>query len=142
MYSHLPGLRDESAAEHNLAPRVTDDLFVAHRSLSQESQGTLAPRPRDARARSAARDVEAKTGVEEALNLYVKATGKDRARKRQELVNMKTYGDVSNAGKSGRRKCSASKTRKSKCGSCSDDRRASNRRSERSLRRSTTSPTG
>ena len=88
-YSHPPGLRDESAAEHNVAARVTDDLFVAHRSLSQESQGTLAPRPRDARARSAARDVEAKTRVEEALNLYVKATGKDPARKRQELVNMK-----------------------------------------------------
>ena len=89
MYSHPPGLRDESAAEHNVAPRVTDDLLVAHRSLSKESQGTLEPRPRDARARSAARDVEAKTRVGEALHLYVKATGKDWAQKRQDLVDMK-----------------------------------------------------
>ena len=67
---------------------VTDKSSFANRS-PLPSQAFLAPRPRDARALSAARDVEAKTRVDEALNFYFKAKGKDGAQKRRELLNMR-----------------------------------------------------
>ena len=44
---------------------------------------------REARSRSATRNVETRSMVDEALDFYVKATGRDGAQKRQELVNMR-----------------------------------------------------
>ena len=44
---------------------------------------------REARSRSATRNVETRSMVEEASDFYVKATGRDGTQKRQELVNMR-----------------------------------------------------
>ena len=44
---------------------------------------------REARSRSATRNVETRSMVHEALDFYVKATGRDGTQKRQELVNMR-----------------------------------------------------
>ena len=52
--NHPRDMQDESAAEHNVAPPVTENLFVALENHSRASQGILAPRPREARARSTA----------------------------------------------------------------------------------------
>ena len=49
----------------------------------------LTKRFREARSRSATRNVEMRNMVDEALVFYVKATGKDGTRKREELVNMR-----------------------------------------------------
>ena len=73
--SRPPGLQDESAPEQ--------------KKPLPASQGFLAPRPRDARTKSAARDVEAKTRVDEALDFYVKTAGEDGIQKRQALGNMR-----------------------------------------------------
>ena len=43
---------------------------------------------REARSRSATRNVETRSMVDEALDFYVKATGRDRIQKREELVKM------------------------------------------------------
>ena len=63
-----------------LLRRAPVSLQTRAPSLSQEG----GPRPR-----SAARNVEAQSMVDEALDFYVRATGKDGAQKRQELVNMR-----------------------------------------------------
>ena len=66
-------------------------LLLRHAALSMQtkvpshSQEELATHERG----SDASDVEAKTMVDEPLDFYVKATGKDGAQKRQELVNMR-----------------------------------------------------
>ena len=74
-----------------------------------------------------ARDVEAKTGVDETLNFCVKATGKDRVHKRQELVNMKP-GDLQRCSerwqKRAQRKSSVPKKRRSKRCSSAEDKGA------------------
>ena len=44
---------------------------------------------REARSRSTTRNVETRSMVDEALDLYVKATGRDGTQKREELVNMR-----------------------------------------------------
>ena len=44
---------------------------------------------REARSRSATRNVETRSMVDEAVDFYVKATGRDGTQKRQELVNMR-----------------------------------------------------
>ena len=52
-------------------------------------RSSLAPRPRGTRARSIARDVDAKSLVDTVADFYVKATGKDGVQMRQQLANMK-----------------------------------------------------
>ena len=60
------------------------------RQLSLSSgRSSPAPRPRGARARSIARDVDAKSMVDEVPVFYVKATGEDGVQIRQKLANMK-----------------------------------------------------
>ena len=44
---------------------------------------------REARSRSATRNMETRSMVDEAVDFYVKATGRDGTQKRQELVNMR-----------------------------------------------------
>ena len=44
---------------------------------------------REARSRSATRNVETRNMVDEAVDFYVKATGRDGTQKREELVNMR-----------------------------------------------------
>ena len=56
--------------------------------LSCQEQSSLAPRPRGARARSIARNVDAKSLVDVTLDFYVKATGEDGVQMRQKLANM------------------------------------------------------
>ena len=80
-------IRRPSASESRAitsAPPETNSCVLA-------KNGTLALTGvfRGARPRSAARNVEAKTLVDKALNFYVKATGKDGAQMRQEFVNMR-----------------------------------------------------
>ena len=88
MRSHPLVLQGESAAECNVTPPVTENLFLAIRS-PPSGEAFFAPRRRDARAPSVARDVEAKTRVDDALNFLFKAKGKDGAQKRRELLNMR-----------------------------------------------------
>ena len=78
------------------APPETCSLVLANKGTFTLSGGT-----RDARTGSDAPDVEAKTMVDEPLDFYVKATGKDGAQMRQELVNMRPgpCGDVESDGK-------------------------------------------
>ena len=72
----------EEGQPANNAPPETTNCVPAN-------QGTcaLAKRFHGARSRSATRNVETRNMVDEALDFYVKTTGRDGAQKRQELVN-------------------------------------------------------
>ena len=86
--THPPGLlRDEPAAECSVAPTAADSPFFAGGSSLSSGRSSLAPRPRGARARSIARDVDAKFLFDEVLDFYVKATGE--VQMRQKLLNMR-----------------------------------------------------
>ena len=88
--SHPPGLpRDEPTAERSVAPTAGDSPFLAGGESLLSERSSLAPRPRGARARSIARDVDAKSLVDVVADFYVKATGKDGVQMRQQLANMK-----------------------------------------------------
>ena len=60
-------------------------------SCASADKSTFAPTKgfREARSRSATRNVETRSMVDEALDFYEKATGRDGTQKRQELVNMR-----------------------------------------------------
>ena len=72
----------EEGQPANNAPPETTNCVPAN-------QGTfaLAKRFHGARSRSATRNVETRNMVDEALDFYVKTTGRDGAQKRQELTN-------------------------------------------------------
>ena len=71
--------------------RTTTSAPPETTSCVPANKGTLAFTKgfREARSRSATRNVETKSMVEEVLDFYVKATGRDGTQKRQELVNMR-----------------------------------------------------
>ena len=75
-------------------------------------RSSLAPRPRGARARSIARDVDAKSLVDMVADFDVKATGKDGVQMRQQLANMKPVAVSRVVAKASRGGCSASKTKR------------------------------
>ena len=75
----------QSAASRR-QPLTAPSLSEATLSSGRSSQ---VPRPRGARARSIARNVDAKLLVDEVLDFYVKATGEDGVQMRQKLANMK-----------------------------------------------------
>ena len=88
--THPPGLpRDEPTAERSVAPTAGDSPFLAGGDSLLSERSSLVPRPRGARARSIARDVDAKSFVDVVVDIYVKATGKDGVQMRQQLANMK-----------------------------------------------------
>ena len=74
----------EEGQPANNAPPETTNCVPAN-------QGTfaLAKGFREARSRSATRNVETRSMVDEALDFYEKANGRDRTQKRQELENMR-----------------------------------------------------
>ena len=87
--THPPGLpRDEPTAERSVAPTAGDSPFLAGGDSLLSGRSSLAPRPRGARARSIARNVDAKSLVDVTLDFYVKATGEDGVQMRQKLANM------------------------------------------------------
>ena len=82
--THPPGLpRDEPTAERSVAPTAGDRPFLAGGDSLLSERSSLAPRPRGARARSIARDVDAKSLVDVVVDFNVKATGKDGVQMRQ-----------------------------------------------------------
>ena len=74
---------DEGQATTSAPPEVVSCAFA--------NKGTfaLARGFREARSRSATRNVETRSMVDEALDFYEKANGRDRTQKRQELENMR-----------------------------------------------------
>ena len=87
--THPPGLpRDEPTAERSVAPTAGDSPFFAGGDSLLSERSSLAPRPRGARARSIARNVDAKSLVDVTLDFYVKATGGDGVQMRQKLANV------------------------------------------------------
>ena len=88
MWLTLPGGNGRPSASESWAttsvPPETNSCVLANNCALALTGGF-----RGARPRSAARNVEAKTMVDKALNFYVKTTGKDEAQERQELVNMR-----------------------------------------------------
>ena len=74
---------DEGQATTSAPPEIA--------SCASANKGTfaLARGFREARSRSATRNVETRSMVDEALDFYEKATGRDRTQKRQELENMR-----------------------------------------------------
>ena len=88
--THPPGLRrDEPATERNVAPTAADRPFLANGDSLSLDRRFPDPRPRGARARSIARDFDAKSLVDVVLGFYVKATGEDGVQMRQKLANMR-----------------------------------------------------
>ena len=74
----------EEGQPANNAPPETTRRVPANKALSTLTKGF-----RDARSRSATRNVETRSMVDEALDFYEKANGRDRTQKRQELENMR-----------------------------------------------------
>ena len=66
------------------APPETSSCVPANKGTYALTKGF-----REARSRSATRNVETRSMVDEALDFYVKATGRDGTQKREELVNMR-----------------------------------------------------
>ena len=74
---------DEGQATTSAPPEVVSCAFANKGTFS------LARGFREARSRSATRNVETRSMVDEALDFYEKANGRDRTQKRQELENMR-----------------------------------------------------
>ena len=66
------------------APPETSGRVTTNKGIFALTKGF-----REARSRSATRKVETRSMVDEALDYYVKATGRDGTQKREELVNMR-----------------------------------------------------
>ena len=87
--THPPGLpRDEPTAECSVTPTACDSPFLAGGDSLLSGRSSPAPGPRGARARSVARNVDAKSLVDVVVDFYVKATGEDGVQMRQKLANM------------------------------------------------------
>ena len=74
----------EEGQTANNAPPETSSRVPANKGALAFTKGF-----REARSRSATRNVETRSMVDEALDFYVKATGRDGTQKREELVNMR-----------------------------------------------------
>ena len=90
------------AGSHPQATMMPDPWATYERPSTNEGQATTGVPPetnkgtfaltkgfREARSRSATRNMETRSMVDEALDFYVKATGRDGTQKREELVNMR-----------------------------------------------------
>ena len=105
---HIEAPNMEAGGSPSQAAMMPDPWATYKRSSADEGQTTISAPPetnrctpankgtfaltkgfREARSRSATRNVESKSMVDEALGFCVKATGKDGTQKRQELVNMR-----------------------------------------------------
>ena len=105
---HVEAPNMGAGGSHLQATMMPDPWATYKRPSADEGQSTISAPPetnrctpankgtfalikgfREARSRSATRNVESKSMVDEALGFYVKATGKDGTQKRQELVNMR-----------------------------------------------------
>ena len=113
----------EEGQPANNAPPETTNCVPAN-------QGTfaLAKRFHGARSRSATRNVETRNMVDEAVDFYVKTTGRDGAQKRQELTN-KRPGELKRSLER-----NASRTRRNKRGTSTAECRASDARRRRTSR--------
>ena len=74
----------EEGQPANNAPPETNSCVPANKGTFALARGF-----REARSRSATRNVETRSMVDEALDFYEKANGRDRTQKRQELENMR-----------------------------------------------------
>ena len=74
---------EEGQTANNAPPEIT------RRAPTNKGTFALTKGFREARSRSATRNVETRSMVDEALDFYVKATGRDGTQKREELVNMR-----------------------------------------------------
>ena len=74
----------EEGQTANNAPPETSSRVSANKGALALTKGF-----REARSRSATRNVETRSMVDEALDFYVKAYGKDGTQKREKLVNMR-----------------------------------------------------
>ena len=70
-------------------PTISAPPEIARRAPTNQGTFAITKGFRDARSRSATRNVETRSMVEEALDFYVKATGRDGTQKREEVVNMR-----------------------------------------------------
>ena len=87
--THPPGLPcDEPTAERSVALTAGDSPFLVGGDSLLSGRSSPAPRPRGVRARSIARNVDAKSLVDVTLDFYVKATGEDGVLMRQKFANM------------------------------------------------------
>ena len=91
-----------AGGSHPQATMMPDPWATYERPSANEGQATTDVPPetnkgtfaltkgfRKARSRSATRNMETRSMVDEALDFYVKATGRDGTQKREELVNMR-----------------------------------------------------
>ena len=104
---HIEAPNMEAGGSHPQATMMPDPWATYKRPSEDEGQTTNSASPeitrraptnkgtfaftkgfREARSRSATRNVETRSMVDEALDFYVKATGRDGTQKREELVSM------------------------------------------------------
>ena len=105
---HIEAPNMGAGGSHPQATMMPDPWATYKRPSADEGQATTSTPPeiancasankgtfalargfREARSRSATRNVETRSMVDEALGFYEKATGRDRTKKRQELENMR-----------------------------------------------------
>ena len=105
---HIEAPNMEEQVAHTTRPQMPDPWAISKCPSANEGQATTRTDPetsgcvlankgtfaltkgfREARSRSATRNVETRSMVDEALDFHVKATGRDRTQKREELVNMR-----------------------------------------------------
>ena len=105
---HIEAPNIEAGGSHLQATTDPDSWATYSRPSAEEGQPTISAPPettscvpankgafaltkgfREARSRSATRNVETRNKADEALDFCVNATGRDRTQKRRELVNMR-----------------------------------------------------
>ena len=105
---HIEAPNMGAGGSHSQATMIPDPWATYSRPSAEEGQPTISAPPettscvpankgafaltngfREARSRSAIRNVETRKMADEALDFCVKATGRDRTQKRRELVNMR-----------------------------------------------------
>ena len=124
----------EEGQPANNAPPETTSCVPANQGIFALAKGF-----HGARSRSATRNVETRNMVDEALDFYVKATGRDGTQKRQELMN-KRPGELKRSlerWEHAQKKCNVSRTRRSKRGTSTAECRASDARRRRTSRETT-----
>ena len=105
---HIEAPNMGAGGSHSQATMMPDPWATYERPSANDGQPTISAPPettscvptykatlaftegfREARSQSATRNVETRSMVDEALDFYVKATGRDGTQKREELVNMR-----------------------------------------------------
>ena len=147
---HIEAPNMGADGSHPQATMMPDPWATYERPSSNEGQSTTSAPPetnedtfaltkgfRKGRSRSAIRNVETRSMVDEVLDYYVKATGRDGTQKREELVNMSQANcdEVGSVGKHAQKKCNTFKTRRSKRGISAAECRTSVLRTRRTSRK-------